>query len=567
MRQGEVINFAQVDASVHSFLTNPIPMSDTESDTESDAEFEYSRLFDACSDFFQGIEAECIHRIESSSSRIYRSSEPIDLDARDPFAHRTPEIMTQYLTDSLSYKISKNIEPIVFVSLHYSCFRSTEFTLEQCNNLMGIWQEKTQKGLNEFVGKGAVKVEVMVYDDIEDIEANPVKYFAQSLNRESDLTDEDDESVLEATLPFVLIDCSPADNHRKFEFDFEEQLPEFILCFSLIDDSDQIDTSTLNQISEKVRSGFTIFQKLGPESDSMNSVAEVLKLSSVLCAKLIFGEDNEGTRAFDHLAYGAFLESRRTDKSKSSSSKLGSFYRRVPQYNQHGLKDLMSEWTAYRGNQTLKSLRGYYNAIYHCKYIVGDQPIRDMLDRTIHAWSFFTHNLAKIAGLANDVLETNPNPHFPPWARVTPNKRTKQTIEKIFQSKTDTSSSEDVNNFMKAVNKLLRHPTINIGINLSLSEVKTFYEEFTELVIQLKKMYYTASKLFHPNTVEDNMYLSMLNSYDVNFNIPVRMRLYDPIMKFLETYSEALDKFDSTNPNIATALKSVIKLDKVSGSC
>ena len=139
----------------------------------------------------------------------------------------------------------------------------------------------------------------------------------------------------------------------------------------------------------------------------MNSVAEVLKLSSVLCAKLIFGEDDEGTRAFDHLVHGAFLESRRTDKSKSSSSKLDSFYRRVPQYNQHGLKDLISEWTAYRGNQTLKSLRGYYNAIYHCKYIVGDQPIRDMLDRTIHTWSYFTHNLAHIAGLGDDVLDKN----------------------------------------------------------------------------------------------------------------------------------------------------------------
>ena len=562
MRQGEVINFAQVDASMHSLLTSPIPVSDTESDTEP----EYSRLFDACSDFLTGIEAECIHRIESSTSQIYRSSEPIDIDARDPFAHRTPEIMTQYLTDSSNYKISKNIEPIVFVSLHYSCFRSTEFTLEQCKNLIDIWKEKTQKGLNQFVGKGAVKIEVMVYDDIEDIEANPVKYFAQGLNRESDLTDEDDESVLEETLPFVLIDCSPVDNHLNFEFEFEEQLPEFILCFSLMDDSDQIDTSTLNQISEKVRSGFTIFQKLCPESDSMNSVAEVLKLSSVLCAKLIFGEDNEDMRAFDHLTHGAFLESRRTDKSKSCSSKLGSFYRRVPQYNQHGLKDLVSEWTAYRGNQTLTSLQGYYNAIYHCKYIVGDQPIRDMLDRTIHAWSYFTHNVAAFAGLANDVLDKKTNPHFPDWAKIRANEKTRQTIEQIFQSKSDTSNSEDVNQFMRYVNRLLREPRINIRITLSLTEAKTFYDEFTKLVIQLYRIYYTASRLFHPNTAEDDEYLSLLNSYDVNFNIPIRMKLYNPIMRFLETYSEALDKFDSTNPNIATALKSVIKLDKVSRS-
>ena len=117
---------------------------------------------------------------------------------------------------------------------------------------------------------------------------------------------------------------------------------------------------------------------------------------------------------------------------------------------------------------------------------------------------------------------------------------------------------------MMIVNKLLEKPRINVPTILSLTEVETFYDEFTKLVIQLYNMYYTASRLFHPDTTEDDEYLSMLNSYDVNFNIPVRMRLYNPIMTFLETYSEALDKFHSTNPNIANALKSVIKLDKVS---
>ena len=159
----------------------------------------------------------------------------------------------------------------------------------------------------------------MVYEDVNDIERNPMKYYAETLK--NDLTCF--EECLEETLPTIFIDCSPFTNIYNINLITKVNCPEFTLVFLFIDDCVKIPKNELDQISKNVGSGFTIFQNVEP-NESMKSVAEVLKIKRYCAQNGHRGETQRHPIFLSTYLEGAFFESRKAKNSKSSSTKLDS---------------------------------------------------------------------------------------------------------------------------------------------------------------------------------------------------------------------------------------------------
>ena len=186
--------------------------------------------------------------------------------------------MARYLRSPDEIDISDKLNPSIFISIAHSCFKNS-WNIDYCRELMTLWKEKIKAGLDAFIGSEQMSsppIEIMVYSDIDKIGANPLKHYVDVIKKRPA------SGVLKKPLPSIFIDCSPASNHMLYQFDYDGKLPEFSLCFSLIDEnSESIDKKKLDQITQKVGSGFIIFQKQESQR-TMNSVSEALKIAAVL---------------------------------------------------------------------------------------------------------------------------------------------------------------------------------------------------------------------------------------------------------------------------------------------
>lgn len=550
MREGGVIEFSRLPDDLSSLLTCPKPT--VASDTE------YNQLRILCSEVLDEISSESIVYIQSSDQPIYRSSDPISEHSLNPKQLNDPEFMTQNVHVSDGVKVSKHLNANVFILINYSCFNQ-EWTLDKCKNLMGLWEEKVQNGLDEFAGKvNSPKIKVMVYDDINQIDSNPMEHYVEVL------MERPAANILEKKLPTVFIDCSPISNHSSYQFHYQDKVPEFTLCFSLIDEKHgNLDANVLNQISDKIRSGFTIFQKVD-FSNSMKSVAEVLKISAVLCAKMVIGNKDESMSIFHDMSFGAFLESRKIKVSKACSSKLNRTYNSSSSKKQEGIPDITKGWIDYKGDQVKSALNDYYRSLLHCKYKSDDRELRNMIELRVGAWAELLYNITIFADRLKE-LKFGGNPSIRKRFRAAKHRENIDLILRIIDDKKEEMNSLDEgikDNALKFWRRLKSYikTRLEVDADLDINDFRIFFEEFSSLTFELNDIYYVASSLFHTNLNEKNQ-ISDLNNHKIYFYLSTRLKLYKPLSDYLISCKTALEKYKSQRPNVAIALNAALRLD------
>ena len=556
MLGGDVVDFLQIsgDARLQTLL-EPNPGKTNES--------EYNNLKTICSEILGDIDEKTIVKIQSNHHPIYRSSHQVFDEDRDSKGVNKPEIMTRFLLNSADVDLSKNLGGSIFILINRSCFKPT-WSLTVCRELMQLWKKKIQDGLNDFVGgigghDTSPSIEVVVYEDVSDIEQNPMKYYAETLkNRHA-------SKVLKKQLPTIFIDCSPFANHLQYQFDYKGELPEFTLCFSLLQgEGVKIPKNELDQIATNVGSGFTIFQKVEP-NDSMKSVAEVLKIAAVLSGKMVIGSKHKDTRFFEHLSRGAFFESRKAKNSKSSSTKLNKKYKSYSHFMPSGIRDFSANWIDCNGDQVHNALKEYYRSLMHCKYESDDIPIRIMSELRIKDWSKLTYNIAthfdEEGGLKFSGEEERKS-----WYRLVREENNKkfiighlQLLKKRLNNPNTEDELEDARTDLSKIQLYLKR-IVEVNENLNINDFIEFYDKFSTVIFKLKEVYEISHKFAHSNAME-NTNISKLNDYKIYFYLSARLRLYKPLENFLQGYREMLIETKKLNPKIANALKEAMRLD------
>ena len=560
MPEGGVVDFSEVSQDLRlKSLTKPCPSSISLS--------EYHHLRTICSEVLGEIDGESIVKIQSNTRPIYRSSDAVQDADRDSKSINRPEIMTQFLQDTDNVDLSRDLGGTIFILINYSCFKPT-WSIEYCRDLMMMWKKKIQDGLDEFVGgigekESSPSIEVKVYKDVNEIGRNPMKYFADVLNKRHA------SNVLNKQLPTVFIDCSPFSSHTEYEFDYFGELPEFTLCYSLTqNDNDLSDTDKVDAVVKNVGSGFTIFQKVSSD-DSMKSIAEVLKIGAVLSAKMVIGSKHKNTKFFEHLSRGAFFESRKTVDSKSTSARLNRGYKSCSHFMPSGIKDLTSDWVDYNGSQVFSALKEYNRALLHCKYESDDLSIRRMSELRIKDWCKLTVN---IANLGDDLkLKYSGDDGDAKWYRLVRRESNKQlVVELLDRIKGKLNNESEKNSAIEYYKKLkvFLAKIVEVNTELNITEMKEFYSYFSDMIFKLKDIYRISNKFAHTNAME-NSDISKLNEYEIHFHLSARLKLYKYLDKYLQDYKEILKSTSKSNPNIANALKEAlrldIKLDEVAG--
>ena len=560
MPEGGVVDFSEVSQDLRlKSLTKPCPSSISVS--------EYHHLRTICSEVLGEIDGESIVKIQSNTRPIYRSSDAVQDADRDSKSINRPEIMTQFLQDTDNVDLSRDLGGTIFILINYSCFKPT-WSIEYCRDLMMMWKKKIQDGLDEFVGgigekESSPSIEVKVYKDVNEIGRNPMKYFADVLNKRHA------SNVLNKQLPTVFIDCSPFSSHTEYEFDYFGELPEFTLCYSLTqNDNDLSDTDKVDAVVKNVGSGFTIFQKVSSD-DSMKSIAEVLKIGAVLSAKMVIGSKHKNTKFFEHLSRGAFFESRKTVDSKSTSARLNRGYKSCSHFMPSGIKDLTSDWVDYNGSQVFSALKEYNRALLHCKYESDDLSIRRMSELRIKDWCKLTVN---IASLVDDLkLKYSGDDGDAKWYRLVRRESNKQlVVELLDRIKGKLNNESEKNSAIEYYKKLkvFLAKIVEVNTELNITEMKEFYSYFSDMIFKLKDIYRISNKFAHTNAME-NSDISKLNEYEIHFHLSARLKLYKYLDKYLQDYKEILKSTSKSNPNIANALKEAlrldIKLDEVAG--
>lgn len=560
MPGGGVVDFSEVshDSRLKS-LTKPCPSSISVS--------EYHHLRTICSEVLGEIDEESIVKIQSNTRPIYRSSDAVQDADRDSKSINRPEIMTQFLQDTDNVDLSRNLGGTIFILINYSCFKPT-WSIEYCRDLMMLWKKKIQDGLDEFVGgigekESSPSIEVKVYKDVNEIGRNPMMYFADVLNKRHA------SNVLNKQLPTVFIDCSPFSSHTEYEFDYFGELPEFTLCYSLIQNEDDLsDTDKVDMVVKNVGSGFTIFQKVSSD-DSMKSIAEVLKIGAVLSAKMVIGSKHKSTKFFEHLSRGAFFESRKTVDSKSTSARLNRRYKSCSHFMPSGIKDLTSDWVDYNGSQVFSALKEYNRALLHCKYESDDLSIRRMSELRIKDWCMLTVN---IANLVDDLkLKYSGDDGDAKWYRLVRRESNKQLVVELFDRIKEKLNNENEKSTAIECYKKLKvflAKIVEVNTELNITEMKEFYSSFSDMIFKLKDIYRISNKFAHTNAME-NSDISKLNEYEIHFHLSARLKLYKYLDQYLQDYKEILKSTSKSNPKIANALREAlrldIKLDEVAG--
>ena len=424
-------------------------------------------------------------------------------------------------------------------------------------------EKKIQNGLTEFVGgigghDTSPSIEVMVYEDVHDIEQNPMKYYAETLkNRHA-------SKVLQKQLPTIFIDCSPFANHLQYQFDYKGELPEFTLCFSLLQaGSVKIPKNELDQIAKNVGSGFTIFQNLEP-NESMKSVAEALKIAIVLSAKMVIGSKHKDTRFFEHLSNGAFLESRKAKNSKSSSTKLNIKYKSCSHFMPSGIRDFSVNWKDCNGDYVHNSLKEYYRSLMHCKYESdGDLSIRKMSELRIKDWCKLTYSIAHFFEQEEGLRFSDEIKQWYKISRSEDNQKYIMEMLQILQNRLNNPNTvlehKDAKKDFAQIRNRLRN-FVEVSENLNITELIEFYDNFSTVIFNLNKVYDISNKFAHSNAMEKTN-ISKLNEYKICFYLPARLRLYKHLEKFLQTYKEILVEAKESNQRIANALKQSMRLD------
>ena len=558
MRDGGVVSFSDIDSEPRlNTLIDPRPM---------DLDFcEYNYLRTICSNILGDIDKGAILRIQSNTHPIYRSSDKVSEEDRDSNQLNKPEIMTRYLRNVGEFNLSESrLDVSIFILINHSCFKE-EWDLEYCRKLMELWKTKIQDGLKEFLDvigekKSSPTIDVMVYSDVDEIERNPLRYYAEVLKKRPS------SDMLVKKLPSVFIDCSPLSNHKHYRFNYNGLVPEFTLCFSLIqDESEKIDANELDEIAKNIGSGFTIFQRMDT-GNPMKSVAEVLKIGSVLSAKMVIGDKHKHVKFFEHLSNGAFFESRKTLNSKSISTKLNKKYRSRSNLLPSGIKNLTKGWIEYNGDQAFSALTNYSRALLHCKYESDDRGIRDMLELRLKDWSNLTYYVATYAKKQSE-LDISGNPNHPKWYRLAHNSSNKNLTIRIIQYIRENLEIEDLEDarrkeatvLFEQIRQTLKR-RLEVTSILNIDDFEDFYAKFTELIFKIKDMYYIASRFYHTNAIEKTD-ISKLNDFNINFHLSTRLKLYKHLKNYLESYKILLRELRKSNPAIANALREVMKLD------
>lgn len=551
----DAVDFLQISGDTRlQTILEPNPSKTDES--------EYNDLKTICSEILGNIDEKTIVKIQSHHHPIYRSSDRVPDEDRYSKVPKKPEIMTQFLLSSPYVDLSKNLGGSIFILIHHSCFKPT-WTLTICRELMQIWKKKIQEGLNEFVGSigghdTSPSIEVVVYEDVNDIERNPMKYYAETLkNRHA-------SKVLEKQLPTIFIDCSPFTNHLQYQFDYKGELPEFTLCFSLLQgEGVKIPKNELDQIAKNVGSGFTIFQNVEP-NESMKSVAEVLKIAAVLSAKMVIGSKQKDTRFFEHLSRGAFFESRKAKNSKSSSTKLNKKYKSYSHFMPSGIRDFSVNWKDCNGDQVHNALKEYYRSLMHCKYESdNDLEIRTMSELRIKDWLKLTFRIAEVFGKLGGLKFSREEKK---WYKVKQNELNQKYISSSLRDLQNRLNNPNTEDELKEANKEFAYirkrlkDILEVNEELNINEFIEFYNRFSTVIFKLNEVHSISNKFAHSDAME-NSEISRLNEFNIYFYLSVRLKLYKHIEEFLQTYKEILIETKKSNQRIANALKQSMRLD------
>ena len=401
-------------------------------------------------------------------------------------------------------------------------------------------------------------IEVVVYEDVNDIERNPMKYYAETLkNRHA-------SKVLEKQLPTIFIDCSPFTNHLQYQFDYKGELPEFTLCFSLLQgEGVKIPKNELDQIAKNVGSGFTIFQNVEP-NESMKSVAEVLKIAAVLSAKMVIGSKHKDTRFFEHLSRGAFFESRKAKNSKSSSTKLNKKYKSYSHFMPSGIRDFSVNWNDCNGDQVHNALKEYYRSLMHCKYESdNDLEIRTMSELRIKDWLKLTFRIAEVFGKSGGLKFSREEKK---WYKVKRNELNQKYISSSLRDLQNRLNNPNTEDELKEANKEFAYirkrlkDILEVNEELNINEFIEFYNRFSTVIFKLNEVHSISNKFAHSDAME-NSEISRLNEFNIYFYLSVRLKLYKHIEEFLQTYKEILIETKKSNQRISNALKQSMRLD------
>lgn len=554
MAEGGVIDFSEIpSASLPSILTNPTP--------DILSVNEYFQLSQICSELLGEVDKNSVVKIQSTLHPIYRSSDPISERERDSLTLNRPEIMARYLRSPDEIDISDKLNPSIFISIAHSCFKNS-WNIDYCRELMTLWKEKIKAGLDAFIGSEQMSsppIEIMVYSDIDKIGANPLKHYVDVIKKRPA------SGVLKKPLPSIFIDCSPASNHMLYQFDYDGKLPEFSLCFSLIDEnSESIDKKKLDQITQKVGSGFIIFQKQESQR-TMNSVSEALKIAAVLSARMLIGRDRETKFFFEHLSEGAFLETRKTLNSKSCSTKLDKTYKSCSHLLPSGIRNLSEGWVGCNGDEVYRALLELNRSLLHCKYESDDRIIRNVFENRIGDWLMLSYKTAEVVG-QHTKFELTGNKNYSPEYRAAKNPKNSDVVVNSIRSLRGKLNSSDeyerkqAGQIFKKIKSEYLNKKLEVDVDLNILEFEEFYKKYSKLIFMLNGLYRIASPLMHTDELEKTG-VGKLNNWGVHFHLSTRLKLYHPLLEYLDTYRSVLQECSKSNHRVATALKEALRLD------